>query len=700
MNLFSGLSLALFSISVLLANPLTDSRSFAAEKPNVIFILCDDLGWGDLGVLHQNQSTNEKKFATPELDKMARDGAQLRNHYCPAPVCAPSRASLLLGVHQGNCEVRDNQFDKELPNNHTLATVMKSAGYSTAIIGKYGLQGSVPNQKSKFDGDPGAWPSYPTKRGFDEFFGYVRHVDGHVHYPAHDWPLGNSESHQTPKQVWHNDEEISAKLDKCYTTDLFTAYTKHWIAEQTKKNEKPFFVYLAYDTPHAALQVPSTAYPDGQGLNAGLQWLGEDGRMINTAEGEIDSYRYDEHTGKGWTDVEERFATMVKRIDDCVGDLLQTLKDLGIDDNTLVVLSSDNGPHSEAYLAKGNYAPTSFQSYGPFDGIKRDTWEGGIRVPTLAWWPSKIPAGTIDTSPSQFHDWMATMADVAGQPSPAVCDGVSLIPTITRAGDRDTSTVYVEYAQNGTTPKYDDFEARKRGLRRRQMQVIMMDGYKGIRLDIKNAQTPFGIYDLRQDPSELNDLAGSSPEMEKLQEKMQNRVLRLRRTNDSAKRPYDKALMPALPKTQTEPGLIVTSVKGAFQYVPEFNSLQSSSNVINIARDKDAFIEKVTETTKAGAYRFFGYLDLPSSGTFQFNFQSDAPAVVRVHEAILVDNDFVFSPKATLSTEVHLEEGLHPFEITILGGKTKPAWTLKGSAKDQPDQEVAEGEWLIPSTEG
>jgi uncharacterized sulfatase len=670
----------------------------AAEKPNVIFILCDDLGWGDLGVLHQNASSHDKKFATPQLDAMARDGAQLRNHYCPAPVCAPSRASLLLGVHQGNCEVRDNQFDKELPNNHTLATVMKAAGYSTAIIGKYGLQGDAPFKKSKFDGNPTTWPGYPTKRGFDEFFGYVRHVDGHIHYPAHNWELGNSDSHKTPKEVWHNDEEISAKLTKCYTTDLFTAYAKHWIARQTKEDQKPFFVYLAYDTPHAALQVPSTAYPEGKGLQAGLQWIGEDGRMINTAQGEIDSYRYDEHTGKGWTDVEERFATMVKRIDDCVGDLLQTLRDLGIDENTLVVLSSDNGPHSEAYLAKGNYQPTSFQSYGPFDGIKRDTWEGGIRVPTLAWWPSKIPAGTIDTSPSQFHDWMATMADVADQPRPAVCDGVSLMPTMTASGIRDASTVYVEYAQNGRTPKYSDFEERKRGTPRRQMQVIMMDGYKGIRLDIQDAESSFEIYDLQKDPSELNNLAGTSPAMTSLQKEMKARVLRLRRSNDSAKRPYDNALMPALPKTATEPGFVVTSATGDFQYVPDFDSLELKLKDMRIIRDKKAFVEKLEPAEASSAYRFFGYLNLPESGTYDFKFQSETPSVVRVHETVLIDNDFEHDSQKSLTTAIRMEKGLHPFEVTILGGEARPTWVLTGSPKWKPEQEVAKDKWMILQT--
>ena len=167
----------------------------AAPRPNIIFILTDDLGYGDIGVFFQNQrqEKNGTKGYTPNIDKMAGEGIQLRGQYCPAPVCAPSRASLLTGVHQGHSNVRDNQFDKALEDNHTLATVLKGAGYSTAVIGKWGLQGSpagtegddveASESRSNVPQSPQTWPAYPTKRGFDYFFGYVRHTDGHEHYP-------------------------------------------------------------------------------------------------------------------------------------------------------------------------------------------------------------------------------------------------------------------------------------------------------------------------------------------------------------------------------------------------------------------------------------------------------------------------------------------------------------------------------------
>lgn len=686
-----------FLLSLLLAGfscpaPLLARDAETDTPPNIIFILCDDLGWGDLGVFYQNESTHSKKLATPRLDAMARQGAQLRNHYCPAPVCAPSRASLLLGVHQGHSDVRDNQFDKALPNNHTLASMLQAAGYTTAIVGKYGLQGNG-------NGDPKGsvrWPAYPTKRGFDEFFGYVRHGDGHMHYPAEHWPLGDSPFHQKPKEVWHNDQEISEQLDGCYTTDLFTAYAKKWITEQTHrddaKSRKPFFLYLAYDTPHAALQVPSVPYPDGDGLDGGVQWTGKDGEMINTADGEIDSFRYPEYTGKGWSDVEERFATMVRRIDDSVGDLLQTLRDLNIDKNTLVVFSSDNGPHHEAYLKGEHYDPTSFQSYGPFDGTKRDTWEGGIRVPTLAWWPSDIPAGTIDSSPSQFHDWMATMADVAGVASPAISDGVSLVPTITASGKRRDSQIYVEYAQGGRTRAYNDFEPRKRNHKRGQMQVVMLDGYKGLRVNITDPHAPFEIYDLKSNRSETKNLADTSPQFQRLQQRMQNQVLRMRRSNASAPRPYDDLPVPSLAEQPMSEGMIVTAKPGAFDYLPNFDAVPAVPTTV-ITKTPGSPVDLGT-----GVYRYLGYLNIPADGKYELRFQSSTPALVRIHNAVLIDNDFGHDAVETKATEIRLAAGLHRVAITLLAPSDPPQWQLSGYAEDDDTSDIVTSGWQIPKS--
>jgi arylsulfatase A-like enzyme len=427
------------SIHALAAGPALGSH------PNIIFILTDDLGYGDIGVFYQNQRQAEGKPAevTPNLDAMAAQGIQLRDHYTSAPVCAPARGTLLAGVDQGHAGVRDNQFDKALEDNHTLATVLKAAGYTTAAIGKWGLQGTAEIPASEESGtthagdNPALWPAYPTKRGFDYFFGYVRHRDGHEHYPAE----GKYDGH---KQVWDMDHEISASLKGCYTADLWTARAKKWIADQhTAAPDKPFFLYLAYDTPHAVLEYPAAPYPKGGGLTGGLQWLGQPGNMISTASGTPDSFcspefadaTFREAFGKmtpaafakgplPWPEVAKRYATDVHRLDDCVGDLLQLLRDLHINDNTLVVFTSDNGPSVESYLPKigpdGKKAedpacPNFFHSFGPFDGIKRDCWEGGIREGAIVRWPGKIPAGQVSETPSQFQDWMPTLARPRGR---------------------------------------------------------------------------------------------------------------------------------------------------------------------------------------------------------------------------------------------------------------------------------------------
>src|SRR5688572_2149371 len=436
-------ALRVLAFLILFAFPSFGWAQGGGSRPNIIFILCDDLGYGDVGVFFQNaraaaNDRGEPWHITPELDAFAAAGLQLPHHYCPAPVCAPSRASLLSGLHQGHANVRDNQFDKGLANNHTIATVLKQASYATACIGKWGLQGSgtAPN-----------WAAFPLNRGFDFYHGYIRHGDGHAHYPKED-----------AKQVWEMTTDITAQLDKCYTTDLFTARAKKWISDQrTAQLTQPFFLYLSYDTPHAELQLPTMAYPAGGGSLGGLQWAGTPGAMINTAAGVVNSYYHPDYASatwdhdssaataeQAWPDVYKRYATDVRRIDDCIGDLGQLLADLGIDNNTLVIFTTDNGPSKESYLPE-NYDPTFFNSFGPFDGIKRDCWEGGIRVGALARWPAGIAANRISNLPCQFHDWLPTFAELAGVPAPAKCDGVSLVPTLVNAGVQKAPQVYVEY---------------------------------------------------------------------------------------------------------------------------------------------------------------------------------------------------------------------------------------------------------------
>ncbi|MEM6362936.1 MAG: sulfatase-like hydrolase/transferase [Planctomycetota bacterium] len=648
-----------------------------AEQPNIVLIFTDDLGWGDLGVFYQNESKHDKKHRTPQLDQLAAGGLQMRAHYCPAPVCAPSRSSLLTGVHQGNATVRNNQFDKELEDNHTLGSVLQEAGYRTCMIGKYGLQGG-PKEKQQ-TGTPDDWPSYPTKRGFDEFFGYVSHYAGHLHYPNDPWELAN-DAHRGVPDLWHSDEsgdhEISESLSKCYTTDLFTARAKHFLKSHiAHRSGQPFFLMLNYDTPHAALQIPTSAYPGGSGISGGLTWTGGtipgsiNEPAINTAAGQVDSFLHPDYATQEWSDLEKRFATMVRRIDSAVGDLNQTLVDLGIAHNTLVVFTNDNGPHHEAYLQgesweSTSYTPQAFQSYGPFDGTKRDCWEGGIRMPTLAWWKDTISAGGINTTPSQFHDWMATFCDVAGIPAPARCDGVSLLPTLTGKGEQQESLVYIEYQNGGKTPDYEDFMGSRRKRARKEMQVIRLTGedgksYKGVRYNIKSADDDFEIYDVATDFDEAINLAGSSSAMESLQIRMKAKVLQVRSPNESAVRPYDDTLVPATSIAQTGFRVEQVALPQHVSYVPAVigEADQVSDRIAIKAEDEQVFV-----APSPGVYQIHGYISMDEAASKQIKVQSESACFMRLHESHAID--LQNGGEAASSTR-HLAAGQHPFTLTI-----------------------------------
>jgi arylsulfatase A-like enzyme len=646
----------------------------AFSAPNIIFILTDDLGYGDVGAFFQNQrKTNnvrsEPWLLTPQLDTLAVQGTQLRRHYCAASVCAPSRASLLMGVHQGHANVRDNQFDKALENNHTLATVLKQAGYATATIGKWGLQGS--------GGTPAAWPAYPTKRGFDYYFGYVRHGDGHEHYPKEGL-------YRETKECYDGTNNITPSLDKCYTTDLFTARAKKWIIDhRAAHSAQPFFLYLAYDTPHAVLELPTQVYPSGGGTNGGLQWLGTPGQMINTASGSIDSFYHPDYasatydngtsTNAPWPDVYKRYATSVRRIDDCIGDLLQLLKDLNVDTNTLVVFSSDNGPSKESYLPE-NYEPTFFDSYGPSDGIKRDIWEGGIRVGALARWPGKVLAGQVNYTASAHWDWLPTFAELAGVPVPARSDGVSLLPTLTGIGSQKPSMLYFEYYEGGSTPSYAEFAPAHRGRSRNQMQAIHQGSYKGIRYNVTAATNNFEIYDTLTDPKETNNLA-LNPGFAALQQQLQSRVLQVRRPDASASRPYDSAYVPASTNTAFTNGVMhFAAFEGAWPWVPEFSTLTAIST--GSAAGLDLSVR--SRDTNFGI-AFSGYLTVPGDADYTFYLTSDSGAHFRIHEATVIDDDFLHSG-SEISATIRLKAGRHPFRLYYRHGSGARLLELKYSA--------------------
>jgi len=602
--------------SLILATTITIA-AHAAEKPNIVFIFVDDLGYGDIGVFYQNQrKAGEPRLHTPHLDQLAKDGIQLRHHYCPAPVCAPSRASLFLGQHQGNAPIRDNQFDKALPNQPSLASTLKQAGYSTALIGKWGLQGKGKDAKS--------WPAYPTKRGFDYFLGGVRHRDGHEHYPFDGVHFKNKKT-----EVWHNDKQINAGLKGCYSTDLFTAASKKWIIDHKKNSpDKPFFLFLAYDTPHAATQLATCPYPKGFGVNGGIQWLGKSGKMINTANDTPDSYLHPDYKDKDWKDVSKRFASSIRRIDNGVADIRQTLTDLGLADNTLVVFTSDNGPSKESYIRQP-LNPSFFDSFGNMTGIKRDCYEGGIRVGALAAWPAAIKPNSISTTPSQMHDWMPTFCEMAKVSIPAKSDGVSILPTLTAKGEQSASTIYTEYVNGRSTPSYSEFPETLRKNKRGQMQAVRIGKYKAIRYNTKGADTAFKVFDVVADSREANNLAGkpgvpSQADWEKV-------VSRLHRANSSAKRPYDNAPMAAVEVKSEKPGAKLTNGKTSTKYV---------------SRDS----AKVS-----------GFIKVDKTSTYTFGIKGKG--ILRIHGVLAADTD---STEPTAPTgELNLEAGYHPFTLYL-----------------------------------
>jgi arylsulfatase A-like enzyme len=644
------------------------SAAFAGEqkqpsKPNIILILVDDMGWGDVGAFWQNQRNRRNDRSepwqfTPNLDAMAERGAMLTNHYCAAPVCAPSRASILLGVSQGHANVRDNQFDKELQNTFTIGHVLQKAGYKTGLVGKWGLQGAAATEPE--------WPAHPLNRGFDYSYAYIKHVDGHEHYPKEGIYRGR-------KNVWENKTNVAGGLDKCFTTDLWTAAAKRWIREEAKtaKNDQPFFLYLAYDVPHAVLELPTQAYPAGGGLKGGLQWLGTPGKMINTASGDPDSYihpdyaraTYDDDKNpataeKPWPDTYKRYATLCRRIDDGIGDIFRLLKDLKIDDNTMVVFTSDNGPSIESYLPKEyvNYSPEFFNSFGPFDGIKRDVWEGGVRVPTIVSWPGTIPGRQVIDSPSASHDWLATFADAAHIAAPARTDGVSLLPHLTGRGTKQESLIYIEYEQNGKTPDFEEFAPNHRSRQRNQMQKIRKGEYVGVRYRIESADDDFEIYQVVKDPQETQNLA-PDPAFRQMQQDFKRMALRVRRPDPEAPRPYDQALIPPITTNGAEAGLKFKIYKGKYPWVSDLSNVSPAEEGMLTSLD----LSKIK--TDEGMLVIEGVIRVEKDGKYSISMSGNDGFLVKMHQANVLDGSFDYQKGRELAATVALEAGDHPIRI-------------------------------------
>ncbi|HEX8911957.1 MAG TPA: sulfatase-like hydrolase/transferase, partial [Humisphaera sp.] len=346
------------------------------------------------------------------------------------------------------------------------------------------------------------------------------------------------------------------------------------------------------------------------------------------------------------------------------GDLMATLKDLGLDQDTIVVFSSDNGPSVESYLPQ-DYKPTFFDSYGPFDGIKRDCWDGGVRVPTILRWSGRVPGGRENAVASSFADWLPTFADAAGVPVPARSDGVSLLPALTGQGQQRAARVYVEYAQNQKTPQFA--QPNHRGRQRNQMQAIVVGDKVGVRYDIKGADDDFEIYELA-DTKQLNNLA-KTPGMAEVQAQLKATALRVRRPDPEAKRPYDAAPIPALDvKGEPRPGVAWQAFDGDFPWVPRFDEMSpairgvSTRGVAGALPADDRFGLLIT-----------GYLNVPADGRYELSVVTGGRAILRVHEATVIDADRGVRPAEGDPTgSIVLKAGPHPFRLYYVpAGKGK-----------------------------
>lgn len=446
-SLFLG-TIVLLSLFCSCKDSSSGKKGYTA--PNIIYILADDLGYGDLGCYGQEQ------IKTPEIDKMATEGMRFTSHYSGSTVCAPSRCSLMTGLHTGHCYIRNNARIPLRTSDITVATLLNEAGYSTALIGKWGL------------GNPGT-TGIPTKKGFDYFFGYMDQGHAHNFYPTFLWR--NEDKVELPNLV-PNEEETGRGIatgKNVYTHDLFTEEALQFI-EQQKSIPNPFFLYLAYTIPHANNEA-------GRELGDGM---------------EVPDYG--EYENKDWPNPQKGHAAMISRMDRDIGRLMAKLKSLELDHNTIVFFTSDNGPHAE-----GGADYEFNNSNGIYRGYKRDMYEGGIRVPLIVRWPGKINPGTESNHISAFWDMMPTFSDLAGIDMENNTDGISFLPTL--LGKREQKThdhLYWEFSSHNGK------------------QAVRMGKWKGIRLNVQNnSESHLELYNLSKDPSEKTDVSDRFPEIQK-----------------------------------------------------------------------------------------------------------------------------------------------------------------------------------------
>ncbi len=458
----SALLLLVAALVLVIEAPAQQAASGQGKAPNIVYILLDDAGWGDLGCYGQ------QKLKTPHMDRLAAEGMRFTQHYSGSTVCAPTRSCLMTGQHTGHTPVRGNGGAKGEPEGVfpigagvvTVASLLKQAGYATGAFGKWGL------------GGPGS-TSDALALGFDHFTGFYNQAFAHDFYPR--W-------------LWRDGKKL--ELDR----SVYAHTVSFDDALQFIRNNKsrPFFCYLPVTIPHAAMQAPPEyherfrkLYPQFDKLVGKYGGDARQSQVVNPIAG---------------------FAAMMTKMDDDVGQLMKLLLELGIDDNTIVMLSSDNGPHKE-----GGHNPNFWNSNGPFQGHKRSLYDGGIRVPMIARWPDKISSASVSDHISAHWDLLPTLCDLAGVAVPKHIDGLSMVPAMTQRGTQaEHDYLYWEFYESGG----------KRALR--------IGKWKAVRNGLRdNPDAAIELYDITEDLAEQNDVAKANPEV----------VLRARRYFEEAHTP-------------------------------------------------------------------------------------------------------------------------------------------------------------------
>ena len=445
------------------------SISYAAEKetpPNVIYILTDDLGMGDLGCYGQ------KKLKTPNIDRIANEGMRFTDHYSGNTVCSPSRAVLMTGQHPGKVHCRGNGDENSFaldPDMVTLPRLFKNAGYATGAFGKWGL--GVTSEK----GAPN-----PMTHGFDHYSGWKSQMIAHTYYPT---------------TITRDGKDIPLE-EGTYIHALIMADAEAFIKKNAEAKQ-PFFCYIPTAVPHAAMHAPKELHEKWRKVYPQFD------KKIGT---------YGAGPGEKTPDVKNPiagFAAMMENFDNQVGGILDMLVELGIDDNTIVLFASDNGTHHE-----GGHDPKFWDSNGPLRGIKRDLYEGGIRTPFLVRWPGKVESGSVNEHRSAFQDILPTMAELTSQPIPEQNDGISMLPTILGKSDQsEHDFLYFEFIQ-GSSKAYT-------------ARALRMGDWKAVQRSEKNRGKkflPIELYNLKKDLSEENDLAAQNPELLQQMEKLMDKA--------------------------------------------------------------------------------------------------------------------------------------------------------------------------------